>query len=136
MKRYEQIKRKTIICDIDGVCGDFVSHFNKKEIAYENFWKTFLFYCGIIIVIIAMISIAFYNPHILGLKFASQVDEINYFLFFSLFTFIFLTLYYRLVYHKIHYIHSRCNLEARGNSAFNSKCILLHLDIYRNCSKR
>ena len=67
-----------------------VLYFNKKDVAYENFWRKFLFYCGRIIVIIAMISMMFNNPHILGLKFASQADEINYFLFFSLFSFIFL----------------------------------------------
>ncbi len=67
-----------------------VFYYNEKVITYKKLWKNFLLYCGTTIVIIAMISIIFYNPHILGLKFSSQVDEINYFLFFSLFSFIFL----------------------------------------------
>ena len=37
MKRYQEIRKKTIIVDVDGVCGDFVSHLNKKmeEIGYK-----------------------------------------------------------------------------------------------------
>jgi 5'(3')-deoxyribonucleotidase len=38
MKRYEQIsKKKTIICDVDGVLGDFISYFNDqmKELGYK-----------------------------------------------------------------------------------------------------
>ncbi|NVM02300.1 MAG: hypothetical protein HWN67_08180 [Candidatus Helarchaeota archaeon] len=80
-----------------------VSYFNKKDIAYENFWKNFLFYCGIIITIIAIFATSYYNPHILGPKFGSRLEEIiytfvfqadvvNFFLFFSLFAFIFLPL--------------------------------------------
>ncbi len=70
----------------------WVLYFNKRDLKFEKFWQNFLFYCGTIIVIVAMISMAYYNPHIFRLNFASQVDEINYFLFFSLFSFILLPL--------------------------------------------
>lgn len=41
MKRYEQIKKKILICDVDGCLGNFVFYFNKKmkEIGYKVNYK-------------------------------------------------------------------------------------------------
>ena len=68
----------------------WVLYFNDQEFKYEKFWKNLLFFSGCGIIIVAITLIAFYNPHILGLNFVTQVAEITYFNYFAFFTFLLL----------------------------------------------